>query len=270
MEAKICTVCGKELPATTEYFVKQSKGRFELTASCRQCRKEIAKKNREKNPNYMKEYYKKNKEKLLEQQKQYYEKHREEYLSRFNEYGKKYYADNIEKIKKYREKWVRENPNYFKEYHKKCKPAKLKYYSENRERILKVKKVWRSKDEVKQRESQRQRERYKDEKHRTIRLLLNQKRRSLAGEKSLTVDEWEALKVEFNNCCAYCGRKEKLTQDHIMPISKGGTYSKGNIVPACGKCNSSKNNKGLEDWYKGQDFFNNERLQSILKIYQEV
>jgi 5-methylcytosine-specific restriction endonuclease McrA len=39
-----------------------------------------------------------------------------------------------------------------------------------------------------------------------------------------------------------------MTLDHIIPITKGGNHIKDNVVPACGYCNSSKNNKLLEDW----------------------
>ena|SRR3990167_8649604 len=52
---------------------------------------------------------------------------------------------------------------------------------------------------------------------------------------------WEHLKVLFGQCCAYCGRRMKrLTQDHVIPISRGGWHFSGNIVPACQSCNSRK------------------------------
>lgn len=42
--------------------------------------------------------------------------------------------------------------------------------------------------------------------------------------------------------CVYCGKraKGKLTQDHIPPLSKGGSHTASNIVPACCSCNSRK------------------------------
>ncbi len=52
---------------------------------------------------------------------------------------------------------------------------------------------------------------------------------------------WEYLKTLFGHCCAYCGRRMKnLTQDHVIPISKGGWHFSGNIVPACQSCNARK------------------------------
>ena len=40
--------------------------------------------------------------------------------------------------------------------------------------------------------------------------------------------------------CYYCGLKRKLTIDHIIPLARGGTHEKCNLVAACGACNSSK------------------------------
>lgn len=43
--------------------------------------------------------------------------------------------------------------------------------------------------------------------------------------------------------CHYCGQKftaKDLTMDHLVPIARGGTSSKGNVVPACKKCNTEK------------------------------
>jgi 5-methylcytosine-specific restriction endonuclease McrA len=43
--------------------------------------------------------------------------------------------------------------------------------------------------------------------------------------------------------CYYCGLERKLTQDHVVPLSKGGSHSKDNVVAACRSCNSSKGDR---------------------------
>ena len=43
--------------------------------------------------------------------------------------------------------------------------------------------------------------------------------------------------------CQECGTMKKLTIDHVVPISKGGTHSIGNLQSLCIHCNCSKNNK---------------------------
>ena len=41
--------------------------------------------------------------------------------------------------------------------------------------------------------------------------------------------------------CAYRGATERpLQRDCVLPISRGGRYTLGNVVPACRPCNTSK------------------------------
>lgn len=71
--------------------------------------------------------------------------------------------------------------------------------------------------------------------------------------------------AEFNNQCAYCGSNEKIIIDHFIPISKLGADKIENIVTACIKCNSSKNNKNPKLWFELQIFFSSEKWQSLIK-----
>lgn len=48
--------------------------------------------------------------------------------------------------------------------------------------------------------------------------------------------------------CAYCNAIDKLTVDHIVPRSKGGTYNKTNVAMVCGQCNNDKADQDLDDW----------------------
>lgn len=47
--------------------------------------------------------------------------------------------------------------------------------------------------------------------------------------------------------CFYCG-KDGGTHDHVIPISRGGDNHWSNIVPACSKCNGTKQDKTPEEW----------------------
>lgn len=77
---------------------------------------------------------------------------------------------------------------------------------------------------------------------------MGHKRRTLKlqAQGVFTPIEWEALKMKYRYmclCCKKCEPEVKLTVDHIIPLSKGGTNDIENIQPLCGSCNSRKNTK---------------------------
>lgn len=56
--------------------------------------------------------------------------------------------------------------------------------------------------------------------------------------------EFKKLCEKYNWTCPCCGLKtKKLTQDHIVPLSKGGIDDISNIQPLCKMCNRTKGNK---------------------------
>ena len=67
-------------------------------------------------------------------------------------------------------------------------------------------------------------------------------RKHNAPVNDFTAAQWREVQEIFDHRCAYCGRRAKghLTQDHIEPLSKGGSHTLANIVPACRSCNSRK------------------------------
>jgi 5-methylcytosine-specific restriction endonuclease McrA len=73
-------------------------------------------------------------------------------------------------------------------------------------------------------------------------------KREKAKARKLRKTRWWRKKVE-RGICYYCGRKvppSELTMDHKIPLSRGGTSDRSNIVPACKECNSKK--KYLLPW----------------------
>ena len=71
------------------------------------------------------------------------------------------------------------------------------------------------------------------------------KRRSAA---TFTWADWYLALRNFDYQCAYCRANKPLEQDHFIPLSKLGSHSAGNIVPACRSCNARKSSKMPEKW----------------------
>jgi 5-methylcytosine-specific restriction endonuclease McrA len=70
----------------------------------------------------------------------------------------------------------------------------------------------------------------------------NKRKTRLAGNHAtLTRSQWKSIIAWFANRCAYCEIEcERLTQDHVIPISRGGTHDAQNVMPACRHCNARK------------------------------
>jgi 5-methylcytosine-specific restriction endonuclease McrA len=80
------------------------------------------------------------------------------------------------------------------------------------------------------------------------------KRRMDRVEHDLTDEQWAALKATWAGC-AYCGAVDRpLQRDCVLPLSRGGRYTLGNIVPACDSCNASKCNDEVTGWLRGRRF----------------
>ena len=60
--------------------------------------------------------------------------------------------------------------------------------------------------------------------------------------RELRRTNWWRAQIQ-KGICHYCGGKfppSELTMDHIVPLSRGGHSTKGNIVPCCKACNNEK------------------------------
>lgn len=68
--------------------------------------------------------------------------------------------------------------------------------------------------------------------------------------RALRASQWWKRKCA-KGICYYCEKSfpaKELTMDHIVPISKGGKSTKGNVVPCCKTCNTKKKSNLLMDW----------------------
>jgi 5-methylcytosine-specific restriction endonuclease McrA len=121
------------------------------------------------------------------------------------------------------------------------------YYLKNKNRILDRNKEWlRNNPEKKKLQGHRY-----NKSHPEIFQIKNSRRRShlINSTGKFTLKEFCEIKKLYRNKCLCCGKSEteiKLTPDHIVPISKGGSNLIENIQPLCEKCNKSKRDKFID------------------------
>ena len=147
-----------------------------------------------------------------------------------------------------------------KKYHKKKREDNREEYNQYMREYRKTDNYnsWRSEYNKSPDIQKRRKERLKEffsknpEKHQEY----GNRRRSRENNSpgSFTTKEWKSLCRQYNHRCARCGEKKKLTVDHVVPLSKGGSNYIDNIQPLCSSCNSSKGAKRKD--YRNKKQFN--------------
>jgi 5-methylcytosine-specific restriction endonuclease McrA len=75
-------------------------------------------------------------------------------------------------------------------------------------------------------------------------------RQERARARELRASQWWKRRLA-KGVCHYCGRSfspQELTMDHIVPVSRGGRSTKGNVVACCKECNSAKKQLLPMEW----------------------
>lgn len=181
-----------------------------------------------------------------ERSRRHYEANRDRRLSQ----TRKYQEANRERYRELNHNWYKAN----REEHLK---RSRKRYEANREQILaRTRKLYEANREqrlVQTREYQESnRERYRQwgrEWHirnpgKTQERV--QRRRALVPTPvDPETQAWLALIA--NDLCAYCNNSGE-SDDHVVPLSRGGEHHWSNMIRACLHCNRSKGAKGLGEW----------------------
>ena len=157
---------------------------------------------------------------------------------KINERQLKYYENNREEVNEHRRK-------YHKNNREKEKERLRKYYENNREKINECNRKWAKNNQEKINEYCRK---WKKNNPEMVWLMgARHRARKTSAEGSHTLNEWQTLKESYNYQCVICGEKKKLTIDHIVPLSKGGSDYIENIQPLCISCNSTKGTKLMSE-----------------------
>ena len=167
-----------------------------------------------------------------------------------------------EAIKRARDKFNSVHPGYRKKYHypnrvrnKENEREYRRQYLQNRRDNDPQYRLWKA---------QKDRE-YRQTPLGKLRILQAKIRRhSYDDNGNITPQQWEVTLEMFQHKCAYCGSLTNLTQDHFIPLNKGGQTSFGNLIPSCLHCNSSKGDKMPDNWCTA------EQLSCVLGILSKL
>jgi len=110
---KMCSGCGTEFPATTEYFDKNKNGKYGLHSKCKPCRSETARAWREANParhaENGRQWQKEHPEKARQKSRRYRERHPDliqDSLMQYREGHRKYFREYMRTYRDARPEYV--------------------------------------------------------------------------------------------------------------------------------------------------------------------
>ena len=143
-------------------------------------------------------------------------------------YGRRWYVENRDHVLAYSETYGRANPEV-------RRAASRKWREKNPERAAEMCRDWASRN-----------------KRAVADTSAKRRARKRANDcRTVTKRDWTRLCARYGDRCAYCASVKSLTQDHIIPIVRGGRHAIGNLLPACRSCNSRKRHRLLIESVRG-------------------
>lgn len=262
---KRCTKCGRELPATPEFYHRHRASEGGLNTRCIACRKADNEADRRArgippriyaDPNitakrcpkcgctYPREMFRVNTARgngLAVWCKHCEKNYRARNAVRLREYSRAYYAANREALLQY----------------------KKEYYTENTESISHRGREYRRRNA--DRIASRRHAYYRVNQEQFLVYVLRRRARKRSLPDTFTADDWQAALDHFGGCCAACGRPPGLwhtiAADHWIPLSSPdcpGTVP-WNMVPLCHSqkdgeagCNQSKLDRDPAAWLRAR------------------
>lgn len=218
---RTCRKCGSEKPATPLFFQPHTNG---LRHACRACQLAYAKAYREANPN-----------KVRAAQRSSVAKNPDLY----RQISKRWIEANRGKSQARLAKLYREN-----------RPARLeaarKWRDANPERKRANDRAWRRANRKRMAENVAAWKAANPERWKAISRAVCARRRArkLAAPGSFNADDLASILKAQKHRCWWCNRKlTKYHADHLIPLARGGTNGRENIVASCPACNMKKGSK---------------------------
>jgi 5-methylcytosine-specific restriction endonuclease McrA len=194
---------------------------------------------------------------VRKRRKQWYEEHKEEIRAKARESMRRRYASDPQSVLATNKAWYERNRERMREYDRSHRLANLeairtKDRKRSRARYAADPAAWQSYLKEWRRGNP-------DKSHAYVRAA-NIKRRRAAGGQSFSSAEWLALLAHHAGSCAYCGSKVLIEIDHRIPLTRGGSNTIDNILPACRRCNRRKHQRTEEEF---RELLQRERRQGL-------
>jgi 5-methylcytosine-specific restriction endonuclease McrA len=248
IETKSCSKCGEAKPISEfQKSITGRPGKDGYESRCRNC------KNKQK-----RQWYQENRDKALEWARQYGQ------TEKGREVQRRTYIKNREKRLEWKRRYDNENRQMLIQKSQTAywsNPEKMRgkvreWSKQNREKIKIRQRRYR--DENREAVRARQRRFYENNPDKTHEY--NNRRRAIrrGNGGKYTIQQWEALCEFYGNVCLCCGihandtPEGKLSPDHVVPLSRGGSNDISNIQPLCYKCNLQKHTASTD--YRPRQF----------------
>lgn len=237
---KRCSKCGRELPATRDFFGARSDSKDRLRGACLVCEKQRVAEFRHRDPERAREIsrrsYEKNREKESLRKKLYtennYEKERERAARYRREHGdavretsRRYYWKTKEQRREHRRK------------------QQAEYRERNRDELKRRQAEWRERNREQLRETY-----YRDYHDNPDRARVGKavrRARELAVGGSFSAQDVRDMYSGQRGRCWWCGKPvgRAYHVDHRIPLARGGSNAPDNLCISCPKCNRVKGAK---------------------------
>lgn len=139
----------------------------------------------------------------------------------------------------YVRRWNHNNPNITKKHMR-------NWRTKNLEKVRSDAAKWKRNNPVRARKNNR--DWYRNNPEKNIAKHKRRRARKAGADGSHTLSEFRSLCEQYDNRCLCCGKKKKLTADHVIPLISGGSDDISNIQPLCFSCNSSKRDRHATDY----------------------
>jgi 5-methylcytosine-specific restriction endonuclease McrA len=149
-----------------------------------------------------------------------------------SKYKKEYAQKNREQINDYARSRYQKNKDAYS-------LANKKYTDKNKEKIYKKTLEWRM---LNQNKVSQYKKKYQKNNPTVSKDSVNRRRARKLNAETFKISKRE-IKAILKSECRKCGSLTNIQIDHIIPLSRGGRHSVGNLQPLCRSCNASKGSK---------------------------